>query len=177
MQNNCHHFVLLLSYMRHTHMTKCAHKLMTTAIKIMDNKNCCISIRLSESEQRKIKATAEKLQVRNSDIVRYAIRVVLTRLSALHSSEANGITLLPTMIEYCNELNRHFDLDADKLDKIINNETSQPVARNDIELLALCGMPVDIIQKRFFQVTGIEIGHNEVYQFMKDYLNDKYKKI
>jgi len=142
----------------------------------MDNKNCCISVRLSETEQKKIKATAEKLQVRNSDVVRYAIRSTLTQLSAFHNPESSGVALLPTMIEYCNELNRHFDLDADKLNEIINTKTSQLVARNDIELLALCGMPVEIIQKRFFQVTGIEIGHNEVYQFMKNYLTDKYRQ-
>ncbi len=144
----------------------------------MENKTCCISVRLSETERKKIKAIAEKLQVRNSDVVRYAIRTTLTRLSAFHNPEFNGTTLLPTMIEYCNELNRHFDLDADKLDNIINAKTSEPdmqVARNDIELLALCGMPVEIIQERFRQVTGIKLKNNEVYQFMKKYLVEKYQ--
>ncbi len=144
----------------------------------MENKTCCISIRLSEAEHQKIKLTAEKLRVRNSDFMRYAIKTALTRLSAFHNPELCGIALLPTMIEHCNELNRHFDLDADKLDVIINaksEEVEKQVARNDIELLALCGMSVEIIQERFRQVTGIELGHNEVHQFMKNYLTDKYR--
>ena len=143
----------------------------------MDNKNCCISVRLSKTERRKIKATAKKLQVRSSDVVRYAIRTALTRLSAFHNPELCGTALMPTVIEHCNELNRHFDLDADKLDEIINAETKEMeklVARKDIELLALCGMSVDVIQKRFQQVTGIELEKNEVNQFMKNYLAEKY---
>jgi len=143
----------------------------------MDNKNCCISVRLSKTEQKKIKATAKKLQVRSSDVVRYAIRTALTRLSAFHNPESCGTALMPTVIEHCNELNRHFDLDADKLDEIINAETKEMeklVARKDIELLALCGMSVDVIQQRFQQVTGIELEKNEVYQFMKNYLAEKY---
>ncbi len=144
----------------------------------MENKTCCISVRLSEKERQKIKITAEKLGVRNSDFMRYAIRTALTRLSAFHNPELCGTALLPTMIEHCNELNRHFDLDADKLDLIINarsGEVEMQVARSDIELLALCGMSVEIIQERFRQVTGIEIKNNEVYQFMKNYLADKYR--
>ncbi|NOZ37991.1 MAG: hypothetical protein GXP11_07990 [Gammaproteobacteria bacterium] len=144
----------------------------------MGNKTSCISVRMSEADHAKIKTTAKRLQVRHSDVVRYAIRTTLTRLSAFHNPELKGTTLLPTMIEYCNELNRHFDLDADKLDNIINAETSEPnmqVARNDIELLALCGMPVEIIQERFRQVTGIKLKNNEVYQFMKKYLVEKYQ--
>jgi len=144
----------------------------------MENKTCCISVRLSENEHQKIKTTAEKLGVRNSDFIRYAIRTALTRLSALHNSDLCGTALLPTMVEHCNELNRHFDLDADKLDAIINAQTNEPerrVARNDIELLALCGMSVEIIQERFRQVTGIEIKNNEIYQFMRNYLVEKYQ--
>ncbi len=144
----------------------------------MDNKSCCISVRLSATEQKKIKATVKKLQVRNSDIVRYAIRTTLVRLSAFYNPGFNGVTLLPTMIKYCNELNRHFDMDADKLDKIINAEVSEPgsrVARNDIEMLALCGMPVEIIQQRFKQITDIDLDEKDVYQFMKSYLVEKYQ--
>ncbi len=144
----------------------------------MENKTCCISVRLSEKERQKIKITAKNLGVRNSDFMRYAIKTALTRLSAFHNPALDGIALLPTMIEHCNELNRHFDLDADKLDVIINaksGEAEKQVARTDIELLALCGMSVEIIQERFRQVTGIEIKNNEVYQFMKNYLADKYR--
>ncbi len=94
----------------------------------MENKTCCISVRLSEAEHHKIKITAEKLHVRNSDFMRYAIKTALTRLSAFHNPELSGIALLPTMIEHCNELNRHFDLDADKLDVIINAKSGATVA-------------------------------------------------
>lgn len=144
----------------------------------MRNKRSCISVRLSETDHIKIKTTAKTLQVRDSDVMRYAIKTTLTRLAAFHSSELKGTTLLPTMIEYCNELNRHFDLDADKLDSIINAEVITPhrqVARSDIELLALCGMPVEIIQQRFRQVTGIQLEDNKVYQYMKKYLAEKYQ--
>ncbi|VAX13122.1 hypothetical protein MNBD_GAMMA24-1425 [hydrothermal vent metagenome] len=144
----------------------------------MGNKTSCISVRLSESDHSKIKTTAKTLQVRHSDIMRYAIKTTLTRLSAFHNPELTGPALLPTIIEHCNELNRHFDLDADKLDNIINAEVVTPgrqVARSDIELLALCGMPTEMIQQRFIQATGIKLKANEVYQFMKKYLAEKYQ--
>ncbi len=121
---------------------------------------------------------AEKLKTGRSDVVRYAIRIVLTRLNALHDPQARGTELLPAIIEYCTELNRHFDLDADRLDAILNGEpdeqSDRAIARQDIELLALCGMPVEMIQARFQEITGIEPGHEEVYRFMKTYLMDKY---
>ena len=121
---------------------------------------------------------AEKLKTGRSDVVRYAIRIVLTRLNALHDPQAWGAELLPAMIDYCIELNRHFDLDADRLDAILNGnadgKSDRIIARQDIELLALCGMPVEMIQARFQEVTGIELRHEEVYHFMKAYLIDKY---
>jgi len=161
-------------------MTKCTAQ--TTGMDekpVMENKTCSISVRLSETERRKIKVMAEKLRVKNSDIVRYAIKTAMTRLSSFHNPDLCGADLLPTMIEYCIELNRHFDLDADKLDTLINaniNDKEKQVARNDIELLALCGMPVEIIQKQFRQLTGIELGDREVYQFMKKHLTHKYRQ-
>lgn len=145
----------------------------------MENKSCSISVRLSESERRKIKLMAERLRVRKSDVVRYAIKTALTHLSAFHDPSICGTALLPTMIEYCNELNRHFDLDADKLDSLINENMGDNkirVARNDIELLALCGMPVEIIQKQFQKITGVKPDDNDIHQFMKSYLSNKYNQ-
>ncbi len=145
----------------------------------MENKSCSISVRLSESERRKIKLMAERLRVRKSDVVRYAIKTALTHLSAFHDPSICGTALLPTMIEYCNELNRHFDLDADKLDSLINENMGNNkirVARNDIELLALCGMPVEIIQKQFQKITGVKPDDNDIHQFMKSYLSNKYNQ-
>lgn len=144
----------------------------------MNNKKQCVSVRLKPSDLEKIERVADRLGVRNSDVIRYAIKTAITRLMDLHDHSIAGHRLLPMFLSQCNELNRHFDLDADRLDEIINEhitEETEKVERMDIELLALCGLSPHYIQSRLQEITGQTAEPEEIPQVLNQYLIDKYK--
>ena len=88
-----------------------------------------------------MKRLAQRLGVRDSDIVRFALKTMLTRLVPLCDPDVRGRNLVPVFVESGAELLRYFDLDAARLDAIINDSTGSErrVEREDIALLALTG--------------------------------------
>ena len=76
---------------------------------------------MSGSDIRKIKRLALRLGVHDSDIVRFAVKSMLARLEPLHDPEARGRSVLPVFVESGDELVRFFELDALRLDTIIND--------------------------------------------------------
>lgn len=104
-----------------------------------------VSIRMSGSDVRKVKALAERFGVRESDVIRYAVKSMLQRLAPLYDSEVVGRSLVPVFVEAGDELVRFFDLDALRLDKIINGGANGPesvdsaerVEYEDVRLLAM----------------------------------------
>ncbi|HTU65479.1 MAG TPA: hypothetical protein VMF52_06005 [Steroidobacteraceae bacterium] len=100
-----------------------------------------MSIRINTADVVKIKRLAQRLGVRDSDIVRFALKTMLARLVPLSDPEVRGRNLVPVFVESGAELLRYFDLDANRLDAIINESTGgdRRVERDDIALLALSG--------------------------------------
>lgn len=144
----------------------------------MNNKKHCVSVRLKHGDLLKIEQLASRLNVRNSDVIRYAIKSTLNNLIPLHDNETHGYRLLPAIIDHCHELNRHFDLDADQLDRIINGgsrDEDERVQRHDIELLSLCGLAPEHIKYRFQEITGQDAHIDEIPQLLKEYLISKYE--
>ena len=105
------------------------------------NRKQAVSIRLGSADVRKMKLLAERLGVSDSDIVRYALKSTLNRLSGLCDPETRGANLVPSLIEAGPELVRYFDLDAVRLDAIVNAnvEANRRVPHDDIALLSLAG--------------------------------------
>ena len=101
-----------------------------------------VSIRMNSSDVRKGKLLAQRLGVRDSDIFRYAIRTTLLKLSPLHDPQVRGRNLIPVFIESGTDLFHHFDLDAVRLEGIINQDTDEHgrVAHDDIQLIAMSGV-------------------------------------
>ncbi len=101
-----------------------------------------MSIRLGESDVRNIKLMAQRLGVRDSDIIRYAIKTMLSRMSPLCDEAIRGRNLVPVLVESGDDLIRYFELDAYRLDGIINGrvDPSARVDRDDIALLAMSGL-------------------------------------
>jgi hypothetical protein len=89
----------------------------------------------------KLKKLAKRLGVRDSDIIRFAVKSTLARLGPLYDLEIQGRNLVPVFVESGSELLRFFDIDATRLESIINGgvENERRVERDDIELLALTG--------------------------------------
>jgi hypothetical protein len=101
-----------------------------------------VSLRLSVADLRKIKCIAERLTVRDTDVIRFAVKATLARLSLLADPLMRGRALLPLFIDPTKELARHFDLDAGKLDALINggvDDVEDNVPLSDLHVIAMNG--------------------------------------
>jgi hypothetical protein len=140
-----------------------------------DHRKQAISIRLGESDLRNIKRLAQRLGVRDSEIIRFAIKSMLNRSAPLCDDSIRGRNLVPVLIESGDELIRHFELDAYRLDTIINErvEEAARVHRDDLALLAMSGLRDQYLMMRLKETNGcIEpAGHGHT---LRAYLYDKY---
>lgn len=98
-----------------------------------------ISLRLGDGDIRRIKQLANRLGVRESDVVRFAIKMMLHRMLPLCDSSVRGRQLVPLLAEVGPEAVRHFDLDADRLEEIVNDgaDDGQRMDLDDITLLTV----------------------------------------
>jgi len=96
---------------------------------------------MNAADIRKVKKLANRLGVRDSDVIRFAVKSMLARLGPLYDSEVHGRNLVPVFVESGAEMLRFFDIDASRLEAIINHgvEADRRVDRDDIALLALTG--------------------------------------
>jgi hypothetical protein len=108
---------------------------------VVEGRKQAVSIRMNGADVRKVKKLASRLGVRDSDVIRFAVKNMLARLGPLYDPEVDGRNLVPVFVESGAELLRFFDIDASKLEAIINNgvEMERRVERDDIALLALTG--------------------------------------
>src|SRR5580658_5562349 len=133
-------------------------------------------MRLGASDIRNIKRIAKRLGVRDSDIIRFAIKSTLHRIAPLCDPTIRGRNLVPVLVESGDELIRHFELDAFRLESIINDqvEEGRQVDRDDIALLAMSGLREEYLALRLNDgVSAVgEPGVNS--QSLRAYLYDKY---
>ncbi len=116
----------------------------------MENRKRAVSIRMSAPDVRNVKKLAKRLGVRDSDVIRFAVKVTLRRLAALNDSTMRGHRLVPMFIDAGNELCRHFDLDALRLEAIINEgvPAEARVDAEDIQLMVLSGLQPGYLKLR-----------------------------
>jgi len=102
-----------------------------------------MSIRMNPGDIRDVKRLATRLQVNESDVIRYAVKSTLLRLAPLCEESLRGRGLLPVLMETSGDLFRHFELDPSRLDSIVNGEVKdvrERVDREDLRLIAMHGM-------------------------------------
>jgi len=101
-----------------------------------------ISLRVGAADLRNVKKLAQRLGVRDSDVIRFAVKTMLARVAPLCDHGARGRALLPAFIEAGNDLCRHFDLDAARLEEIVNDGVGkdQEVESDDLQLIAMAGI-------------------------------------
>jgi hypothetical protein len=109
---------------------------------VIESRKQAVSIRMNAGDVRKVKRLAQRLGVRDSDVIRFAVKGMLARLGPLHDAEVRGRNLVPVFVESGVELLRFFELDAARLETIINEgvELERRVDRDDVALLALTGV-------------------------------------
>lgn len=143
---------------------------------MVDQRKQAVSIRLGESDIRNIKRMAKRLGVRDSDIIRFAIKSTLNRIGPLCDPAIRGRNLVPVLVESGDELIRHFELDAYRLDTIINEnvESGRQVDRDDIALLAMSGLRDEYLVMRLKDGSGTPIDQAGRDRTLRGYLYDKY---
>jgi hypothetical protein len=143
---------------------------------VIDKRKQAISIRLGGSDLRNVKRIAKRLGVRDSDIIRYAIKSTLNRVAPLCDEGITGRNLVPVLVESGDELIRHFELDAYRLDTIINEfaEKHLRVDRDDIALLAMSGLREQYLVMRMKEGGAWNAADSESARSLRNYLYEKY---
>jgi hypothetical protein len=108
---------------------------------MVNGRKKAVSLRLNVSDIKRVKRISQRLGVRDSDVIRYAIKNLLFKLSSLSDPAVKGNSLVPLFLEGGAELVHHFDLDAQRLGAIINEgvEPPQAVSIDDLHLIAMTG--------------------------------------
>lgn len=134
-----------------------------------------MSIRLGKTDLRNVKQIARRLGVRDSDVIRFAIKSMLNRIGPLCDEGINGRNLVPVLLESGDEMIRFFELDAYRLDSIINERSPEDlrVDRDDIALLAMNGLREHYLYMRINGSSASEDGASR-QQTLRMYLYDKY---
>src|ERR1700753_2877213 len=134
---------------------------------------------MNAADVRKVKKLANRLGVRDSDVIRFAVKSMLARLGPLYDSEGHGRNLVPVFVESGAEVLGFFELDAAKLEAIINHgvETDRRVDRDDIALLALTGSQEPYAALKLSELNRTERKRQnpaELSESLRQYLYAKY---
>lgn len=140
----------------------------------VEGRKQAVSIRLNAADLRNLRKLSRRLGVRNSDVIRYAIKSVLARLVPLTDSDMKGRELVPVLLDSCAELMRYLDLDASSLQTIVN-EGAPPelqVDYADVQLLAMDSLQQSVVRLRLVRVGGATNGASD--GSVRRYMYDKY---
>jgi hypothetical protein len=146
---------------------------------VVESRKQAVSIRMNSSDVRKVKKLAGRLGVRDSDVIRFAVKSMLAKLGPLYDPEVHGRNLVPVFVESGSELLRFFEIDAAKLEGIINGgvDTDHHVDREDIALLALTSAQEPYAALRLSELEQTERprrGPVELMESLRQYLYAKY---
>lgn len=146
---------------------------------VSESRKRAISIRINAGDVAKVKRLAQRLGVRDSDVVRFALKSMLTRLVPLSDPDVRGRNLVPVFVESGAELLRYFDLDAARLETIINGSigSERRVERDDIALLALTGAQDPYAALKLSELNHVDdhaARNGELSSSLRRYLYEKY---
>lgn len=136
-----------------------------------------VSVRLCHADLERLGEIARRLRARESDVIRFALRLAFAKLAPLLDENARGRDLIPIFVECGPELTRHFDLDSQTLDDIINGDLDDPQKRvdsEDIELIAALHMPSYHPRTKLMGLPKHGIGRLSLSGALQQYLYEKY---
>jgi hypothetical protein len=142
----------------------------------MEKKKRAVSIRMSATDLSNIKRLAKRLGVRDSEVIRYAVKTLVAKLAPLNDPQARGYSLLPVFVESGTDFFQHFELDALRLESIINDGVADEarVERGDLQLIAMSGYQPAVMRA---QLAGLPSDGNasvEPEQALRQYIYGKY---
>tara|TARA_R110002073_G_scaffold794_12_gene5807 strand:- start:86 stop:595 length:510 start_codon:yes stop_codon:yes gene_type:complete len=136
-----------------------------------------ISLRMNQSDYDRIRTIAKRMRTRESDVFRFLLRLALAQVAPLDNGRNAGAELLPAFVNFPVELANHFELDAERIQRVINDgaDPENAVDEHDIELLAMAGQSHRYLALRISELTGEDIGADDVLPAMRRYLERKYR--
>lgn len=151
----------------------------------MDSRKQAVSIRMNAADVRNVKKLAKRLGVRDSDIVRFAVKVMLGKLAPLYDPHITGRRLVPVFVESGTDIFRHFELDVVRLDTIINDgaDAASRVDQDDVHLIAMNGIQQSYARLRLSSMgmgangsgrAGLAAHEDENGGNLRRYLYEKY---
>lgn len=145
----------------------------------MSNKKQSVSVRLSESDIKKIKGISERLGVKDSELFRYIIKNSLARLLPFQQGGVSGVDLIPALLDSGKDLTQHLDIDAERLDSIVNEgviDKAKQVEKEDLDFVTLLGNDVchDYLTFKLTENKGSKLSDKNVDASLKEYLYGKY---
>lgn len=122
----------------------------------MNSRKRAVSIRMTATDIGSVKKLARRLGVSDSDVIRCAVKMMMAKLGPLADAQVRGRNLVPVFVESGTDLFRYFDLDAIRLDSIINEGATEgaQVDPDDIQLLAMNGLQRSYIKLRLSALGG-----------------------
>jgi hypothetical protein len=146
---------------------------------VIEIRKQAVSIRMNVGDVRKVKKLANRLGVRDSDVIRFAVKSMLARLGPLYDPEVRGRNLVPVFVESGVELLRFFELDAPRLEALINEgvEPTKRVDRDDVALIALTSGQTPYAALKLSELNRGEPEQSDAGQLavsLRQYLYDKY---
>ena len=141
------------------------------------NKKQHVSVRVTETDHRKMKEIARRLGVKESDLFRFIIKNSLAKLLPFQDDSFKGTDLIPALLDYGSDLARYFDLDAEQLDRIVNcgvAEGDRRVDREDLDILALSGSADRYAVAKLSAITQAPVAGEDLLDALKDYFLGKY---
>jgi len=141
------------------------------------SKKPLVSVRLCHADIERLETLAGRLRVKESEIIRFALRLAFAKLAPLLDENAKGRDLIPIFLECGPELTYHFDLDPRTLDSILNGALDDPqkkVDSQDLELISALHMPACHPRAGLSEIPGREIGQSDSKGALQHYLYRKY---
>lgn len=150
----------------------------------MDRRKQPISIRMSAADLRNVKRLAKRLGVSDSDVVRFATKTMLGRLAPLSDLQICGKRLVPVFVESGTDIFRYLELDAARLEAIINEGADEysRVDYEDIQLIAMSGIQQSYAKLRLSALGNrkaangqpVAVDDDELSDGLRRYLYEKY---
>lgn len=137
-----------------------------------------ISVRLGVADLRRVKEIALRLDVKESEIFRYAVKSLSTQLMPLLNRRLSGIPMLVALLETGEDLLRYFEFDAQQFDRLINAPLvpgQAPVEMEDIELLVIAGINRDYLATQLSEKLKTNIEGQLAFDALHHYLFRKYQ--
>ena len=137
-----------------------------------------ISVRLGVADLRRVKEIALRLDVKESEIFRYAVKALSTRLMPLLNRQLSGVAMLVALLESGEEMLRYFEFDAQQLDRLINASIAEgqlQVETEDIELLVIAGINREYLATQLSEILNTSVEGQLAFEALRQYLFRKYQ--